>query len=154
MKNKFILLLCLAMIAAAPFKSSAEDIGVGILIGEPTGFTGKMWWNDTVAFDGGIAWSFANESSFHVHSDVLWHNWNVLQEAFEIEVGKLPLYYGFGGRLKISDNSRLGIRFVLGVSYVFEDSPVDVFAEMAPIMDIAPETSMTFNAGIGARIWF
>lgn len=156
MKKILCALFCLTVLSLMPVKSFAadENVGLGIIIGEPTGFTGKMWWNDTVAFDGGLAWSFTDDENFNIHSDVLWHNWNVLQEAFEINTGRLPLYYGFGGRLKISDDSRLGVRFVIGVSYMFDDAPIDIFGEMAPVMDIAPETTIRMNAGIGARIWF
>jgi hypothetical protein len=32
--------------------------------------------------------------------------------------------------------------------------PVDVFLEVAPILDFTPSTRGGFTAGIGARYWF
>jgi hypothetical protein len=132
-----------------------KNTGIGVIIGEPTGFSGKVWWNNSVAFDGGVAWSFVNHPSFHIHSDVLWHNWKVLDDAFEVDdSARFPLYFGIGGRIKAGDDTRVGIRFVVGGSYIFEYSPFDIFCEIVPIMDFAPETELSFNAAFGARFWF
>lgn len=131
-----------------------KDAGFGIILGEPTGFSGKVWWDNNVAFDGGVAWSFRNDSKLSLHSDVLWHNWSVLQKAFEIDKGKFPLYYGLGCRIKTDNDTRAGLRIVAGASYMFDNAPFDVFFEVAPIMDFAPETKADFNASFGVRIWF
>jgi hypothetical protein len=32
--------------------------------------------------------------------------------------------------------------------------PLDVFAEFAPILDVAPSVRFDFNLAVGARIWF
>jgi len=132
-----------------------KHTGIGISLGEPTGFSGKMWWSDTMAFDCGVAWSFAEDPSIHIHGDVLWHNWHVLDDAFEVDDnGRLPLYYGVGGRLKAGEDTRLGVRFVIGATYIFAYAPFDIFLEIAPIMDIAPETELQLNAALGTRFWF
>lgn len=128
--------------------------GIGVIVGEPTGISGKLFLNGNDAVDVGLAWSLAEEGNFHIHGDYLRHNFSVLRDEFHVTEGQLPLYYGIGGRLRIDDDTRLGMRFVIGVSYIFEEAPVDVFFEIAPIMDLAPETELNANAGIGARFWF
>lgn len=47
----------------------------------------------------------------------------------------------------------MGIRIPVGVSYEFPSAPFDVFGEIAPIVDLAPETELAFNAGVGVRVW-
>lgn len=148
-------LLIIPAFAAHAQEMGEKTIGVGLMVGEPTGFSGKVWWDDIVAFDGGLAWSFADDTDISIHGDVLWHNWDVLTEAFEIERdAELPLYYGVGVRLSAGDDSRLGIRFVAGASLVFDEAPLDVFFEIAPIMDVAPETTLRAHTVIGVRVWF
>ena len=156
-KNAVILLtICLlAVILSSPARCQGKNTGIGIILGEPTGFSGKVWWDDNIAFDCGLAWSITDDPDIHIHSDVLWHNWKVLDDYFEIDdSGRLPLYYGIGGRIKAGDDTRVGIRFVIGVSYIFSYVPFDVFGEIAPVLDIAPETEVNFNVAFGGRFWF
>ena len=148
-----------AFILTAILSTSAmcqeKDIGIGVILGEPTGISGKMWWDENIAFDGGLAWSLVDDTCLNIHADMLWHNWDVLVDAFEVEdSGKLPLYYGIGGRLRAGDDTKLGARFVIGASYIFEHAPFDIFLEIVPIMNIVPKTEVDINASLGGRFWF
>lgn len=126
--------------------------GVGVLFGEPTGLSAKYFFNDTIAVDGGIGWAFHHHTDFHLHSDVLWHDFDLIP----VPEGKLPLYFGVGARFKAADHAddRFGIRVPVGVSYLFECLPIDVFAEIAPVLDLAPSTRGGLTAGVGVRWWF
>ena len=127
-------------------------LGVGVLLGEPTGVSVKYFLNDTIAVDGAFGWSFHNETDPHLHADLLWHKFDL----FSVPEGKLPVYVGVGGRVKFRDNNddRVGFRLPIGVSYIFEDLPMDVFTEVAPIIDFTPSTRGGFNIGVGVRWWF
>ena len=132
-----------------------KNVGLGIMLGEPTGFSVKVWRDLNTAVDGGIAWSLTDEKHFNVHTDMLWHNWDVLNDAFELDTaGTLPLYYGVGGRLKSEDDTRIGIRFVVGSAFEFSNAPFDIFFEIVPVMDIVPKTELDLNVAIGSRFWF
>lgn len=139
---------------AASYSGGATDrkFGVGLLLGEPTGASLKYWLNDTLAIDGGVGCSFRHEDNLHLHADVLWHKFDL----FHVDGGQLPLYFGVGPRLKVRDHAedRFGVRGPVGVSYMFDDLPVDIFLEVAPVVDFTPKTRMEFTAGIGARYWF
>lgn len=151
-----LLLLTVALLITFSGARAAEegDAGLGIILGEPTGLTGKLWLGTDSAVSGAVAWSFADNTRLHVHADWLRHNWVVLKRAFDVQQGELPLYYGIGSRLRFDDDARVGVRFVIGVDYIFEQAPFDIFFEIAPVMDIIPETSLNGNAALGARIWF
>ena len=137
-----------------PAVARADDprgpFGLGVQIGEPTGISGKLWMSRTTAWDGVVAWSFADEGALHLQADFLWHFF-----PFEVDTGELPLYVGVGGRIKFYDDaSRAGVRIPLGITYLFSDAPIDVYLEVAPIIDFSPETEVRSNGGLGIRYYF
>lgn len=143
-------LVCCILLLAAPLRSQDHGLGLGIILGEPTGFTFKTWTGATNAIDGAIAWSFTHDGSLHFHADYLWHSFHV----FETEE-TVPIYYGIGGRIKTEhqENARVGVRVPVGIGYLFKDAPVDLFMEVAPVVDLAPSTDVELNAALGARFW-
>ncbi len=127
------------------------DIEVGLILGEPTGFSGKVWTTASTAFDIGLAWSFGDGGHFHVHADYLFHNFGFL----DVDSGNLPVYFGIGGRVVIKDDdSRIGLRVSIGLEYILENHPFSFFFEVAPVVDFAPETEADVNGGIGVRFIF
>jgi len=138
-----------------------EGFGIGVIVGEPTGLSLKKWINDTQAIDAGFAWSFSDNDSLHLHADFLMHTIDLLQ-APEAQ-GELPLYVGIGGRIKLRDENngngndhddRVGIRIPVGICYLFESAPVEIFGEIVPVFDFVPDSDFDLNAAIGARIYF
>ena len=134
---------------AAEHRSS---FGAGLILGEPTGVSMKLWLSGSNAVQGAVAWSFSDNTNLHVHADYVWHRWDL----FEVEKGKLPLYFGVGGRIRFRENvdDTLGVRFPVGVAYEFSDAPFDLFFELVPILDLAPNSEFDFNAAIGGRYYF
>ena len=122
------------------------------MIGEPTGLNIKLWQNNRNAVDFGLAWSFSGNGSFHLHGDYLFHQFNV----FPVRSGQLPFYFGIGGRLRTEDkhDTKLGVRIPLGLAYYFSDIPLDIFFEIAPIVNIIPDTSLNGNVVFGVRFFF
>lgn len=148
---KHFLVVCTVFILCVT-ASHAQNrgFGIGIILGEPTGLSGKYWLSSTTAIDGGLAWSFARESSIHIHADHLWH----MFDALKTEDVDIPLYVGVGGRMRLSNDARLGVRIVGGFDYMVYSVPLDVFLEIAPIMDLIPATRLAINGGIGIRFFF
>jgi hypothetical protein len=134
----------------------AHRFGVGIILGEPTGASLKYWLNDTLAIDGAIGASFNddddNDSEFYLHSDVLWHNFDLLK----VPKGQLPVYFGVGALVRFRDDedNQVGVRIPVGLSYMFDNVPIDIFAEIAPAIDMAPDVRGEITGGIGIRFWF
>ena len=139
----FLLLLSFISISNAQDKG----VGLGIIVGEPTGFSFKYWTSSTTAFDAALAWSFIDKGALHIHADYIIHNFDLIR----VPEGKLPFYYGIGGRLKNFGDARLGVRVPLGLAYIFQNAPVDIFLELVPILDLTPQTDFSINAAIGAR---
>lgn len=130
-----------------------QRFGAGIIIGEPSGASLKYWFNDTLAIDGAVGWSSHDNTDLYVHSDALWHNFDLIP----VSQGRLPLYFGVGGLMRIRDDNednQFGIRVPVGLSYMFENSPIDVFVEIAPAIDVSPKVQGEVTGGIGIRYWF
>jgi len=156
--KKLFLILAVTLSLSAVNSSKAQDkgFGLGIIVGEPTGIAFKGWLDNKSAVDGGVAWSFLNNGSFHVHVDYLRHI-----DLESTSSGNFLFYYGIGGRIKAknsnnnnSDDARFGARIPLGLTYVFASEPIDIFLEAVPVLDFTPKTDASFNGALGARFYF
>ena len=152
MVRKFVwaaLVLSLALPAVAPPASAGT--GAGIILGEPTGLSFKQYTDGNKAIDLAVAWSLEGEDALHVHGDLLFHR----RDLVTVDGSGLPLYYGLGARVKLlEDDAQLGVRFPFGISTFIAGGDFDVFLELVPILDLAPDTDFSLNAGLGIRYWF
>ena len=146
-------LLLISFLGWAMFASDAgaqtTGFGLGVILGEPSGISGKSWLNQRSAIDGGLSWSFRGDGSFHIHADYLWH----FHDAVESTERFVP-YVGIGGRLATTSDAVIGVRIPVGLLWWPKGAPVDVFVEIVPILDLAPATEFHGNGGIGARYYF
>ena len=146
--KKVILLLCTMFLSLSTF-SQGEGIGLGVIIGEPTGLSAKMWTGDHTAVDAALAWSLVGNGYIHLHADMLMHSF-----AIEVDQGQLPVYFGIGAKLDLASNLGLGVRIPFGMAYLFESASIDVFVELVPILNLIPATTFSFEGGIGIRYFF
>ena len=131
---------------------SGNPLGLGVIVGEPTGITGKKWLGHRSAFDFGAAWSFGRNDAVLLYADHLWHHYDV----FHVDKGAMALYYGLGGRASLRDEGQdaFGVRVPVGLAYQFENSAIGLFLEVAPVVDLAPDTDLEAMGGLGARYYF
>jgi hypothetical protein len=154
-----IIAVLIGLISASTL--AQDKLGIGLIVGEPTGLSVKYWLDEEHAIDGAAAWSFWDGDGFQLHADYLWHNCDLLDEPGGLD-GKLPVYFGVGARLKFrDDNGRrdddgdttFGIRVPVGISYLFDGKPFDLFAEIAPILDLTPDVELNFSIAVGMRFY-
>jgi hypothetical protein len=149
--SRFVVLLIVLLSTGTCTSARAQDsgFGIGLMLGEPTGISGKQWISSRNAIDGGLAWSFRQSGFFHLHADYLWHFFDVIRS----EERFVP-YGGLGGRLGATrGDALLGVRFVGGLLFLPRTVPLDVFVELAPVFDLAPATRVDGNGGIGVRFY-
>jgi len=145
-------LVLAVFLIALGFPATAQDsgLGLGVIVGEPTGVSAKLWLSGNSAIDAAAAWSFAREPSVTLHGDYLLHFYELIQ----VERGRLPFYLGLGGSFTFLTEPEVGIRFVAGACYLFEAFPMDIFLEIAPTFLILPGTALDFAGALGARYFF
>ncbi|NNN06543.1 MAG: hypothetical protein HKL90_11635 [Elusimicrobia bacterium] len=143
-----LLVACLLCVAADWARAQqAGDAGVGVILGNPTGATGKLWINDTQAVDVGAGLS----TSLAMYGDYLWHDWKILPQP---DQGRLALYGGLGAQVRTLSDAELGLRAVVGASYWLPRDPVEVFVELVPVFRITPGDTVGLDGGIGVRYYF
>ena len=150
MLKKVILICTFLIILSGSVNAQPSGFGMGVILGEPTGISAKYWMTPWTAFDGALGWTFGKTNWVQLHGDYLIHNYDIIN----VGKGKLPVYYGLGARLVFSSVNRVGIRGVVGLDYLFANDPLDIFLEIVPILDLAPDIEFDFNAGIGIRYYF
>jgi hypothetical protein len=127
---------CFVFIVLAVGAYAKNSDEVGIVLGNPSGFSGKFFLNDKNAVDVVVGL----DRSMSVHADYLWHDF----EAFEVNEGVMPLYYGAG--VLITDKG-LHLQGKIGLEYLFETNPLGIFIEVAPAF--GPD--FRFQGGLGVR---
>ena len=156
MKKTLFMTVIMSFLLQGAAYAGMPGLGVGVIAGEPTGLSVKKWLDGRSAVDGALAWSFVDGTSFQIHADYLRHSSDFTEEFH----GQLPFYYGLGARIRFkgddkgNDDARIGARIPLGLTYMFQKEPIDLFMEVVPVLDVAPETDMKLNAAIGIRYYF
>ena len=143
-----IAIVAIILMLAIPIAVSAQGrdgIGLGIIVGQPTGLSAISWLGGGNALDFVAAWSFQDSGSFYLHADYQFHGY-VDQP--------MTLFSGIGGFVLLQDDPVLGIRIPLGISLLFQRAPMDLFFEVAPGLALAPATDFFVGGGIGFRFYF
>ncbi len=148
--------------AAEPLEKGV--FGIGIILGEPTGVSAKLYLGgrSNAAVDA-AAGSAVVGGGIQAHGDFLLHPWVLTDE----EKFVLPAYVGVGVRLLDADRGRtasdfhIGIRAVVGMVFDFKTIPLDVFVEVAGVGDYVISDDdeekgfgVDLNGGAGVRYWF
>lgn len=151
MKKLFVLLLIFLSFACNTIFSQEKDLGIGVILGDPSGLSAKYWTSDENAIDLGIGYSFMGPGSgVSIHLDYLYH----LDDLINSEP-RFPIYYGFGLRFRFPSHepNGFGARGVIGILYYPENLPIDLFAELAPSFRLLPNTAIDLSFGVGARYY-
>lgn len=147
---------------------TSRTLGLGVVLGEPTAFSGKVWMNNDRAIDFGLGYSYGNYVI--VFADYLFQ-W---PGAFRLKSGEkffeeLVPYVGVGlvmalatsnpaaGRAYFGSRTEtigLGVRIPLGIEWLPSSAPLGVFLELAPGLGFVPLTYVFFQGGIGVRYYF
>ena len=164
---RFAIALAVVVGIAAPARADdssgrATDkgtFGVGIIVGEPIGITAKLYLTDDRAVQGAVGSAFIG-GGLQLHGDYLFHPY-ILQSRDSFV---LPVYVGPGVRLIDYNDGRnssafaLGVRGVAGMLFDFKNEPLDVFFEIAPVVEYKFSSGAGFqlslNVGAGIRYYF
>ena len=164
MKHLYLTSIALCLCLAVQVSVAQEHtFGLGVIIGEPTGVSAKLWTSSTTAFDFGLGLSLGTDrisnydgnynggSRLHFHMDFLWHYFDAFGSS-----GRVPLYYGFGGRINTGAgyNNSTAIRGVIGIAWMPRETPIDIFLELVPSLQLTSSTGFTTDAGFGGRYYF
>lgn len=134
--------------------------GVGIVLGEPTGLCAKLYLDDDTAIQGALGFNFYG-SGIQANAEYVLHPW-IVQER---DAFVLPIYLGPGLRFIQYDGGRgadnhyaIGLRVVGGMLFDFKEVPLDVFLEIAGVVEYdfkdGEGVELALNLGAGVRYYF
>lgn len=149
MKRIAILVILIVVMGTATVWSEG-DFGLGIVLGQPTGITAKYWLGVRSSIDGAVAWSFVHNGSLYLHADYQHYVFDIAAT----QSGRLGFFLGLGGRVLFADDFNLGVRVPLGLIYLFSGVPLDLFLEVAPVLELLPATVASGGAAVGLRYYF
>ena len=152
LRHLIVLSIVLASAAAgAESFQSRSRFGLGLEVGAPTGLNGKYFTGGSFAVQGGIgileSWG---DDGLHLHAEAVWHP-AVLHRGRTVDI---PLHVGVGGRFLQHDwgrydycyddrgrsyrcnDTHVGIRAPIGISFLFKRTPMDLFLELALVIDV------------------
>jgi hypothetical protein len=153
-------ILLLGVVCAIFFSETAlavptdhEDIGVGVILGIPTGLSGKFWFSDRSAIDAAVGWNF--ETQYFAFQAGYLYNF-----PLDVPSGFLAAYVGAGGLLELASPSDERVidplyvsgRIPIGLEYIYQ--PVGFCAELDPLLVLYPGIGFEFGGGIGFRFYF
>jgi hypothetical protein len=164
-------LLIMLVLTLHPATAGADGgpFGLGLIVGEPTGITGLYELGDTTAIDGAIGLDDFGFDGIYIHADFLFILPNLLSGG---SVGLRP-YLGPGGFLVLGGRDRggnsgsgssgsggggkgsgVGVRVPFGLSLEFRRAPLQIFAEIAPELEVVPDPDFGLGGALGFRYYF
>jgi hypothetical protein len=134
--------------AGAQVCAGSGKFGVGIMVGEPTGVSAKLWLGKRSALDAAAAWSFRDNGTLCLHAGYLYHFLNIQPAVPD----GFCSYAGAGAKLLFRDETAAGLRIPLGLIYSYRR--IELFLEIAPSVLFVPDTAADLDGGAGIRFYF
>jgi hypothetical protein len=153
MKKLSIFTVLLLIFSPPALSESPQRLGIGLVLGAPTGFSLKYWGSSRIAYQGTIGAMFGG--GLMVGADYLVH-----ERVFRNP--SAPFYYGgglflgdagFGGPSYSRGNVALGVRAAFGVDYLVRNSPFDIAIDLGPLLFLTPVTGMGFQLSVAFRFY-
>jgi hypothetical protein len=139
-------------------RAEKGTLGVGLILGEPTGVSAKLYLRDDQAIQAAVGFAFVG-GGLHVHADYVFHPF-ILQTR---ESFVLPFYIGPGLRVidyrpdRDTNYVAVGLRAVAGLLFDFTTVPLDAFVEAGAVFEFGFKGhggDIRLNAAAGVRYYF
>ncbi len=152
--RKYLWLVGLASLAVFAtskpgFSEEKNEIGLGLVLGRPSGVNAQFFWTKRSAVDFTAAWWF--------------HDWFFAAADYQVydyildSPREWRWYYGGGAFMATGlgkhRSGEFGLRIPLGIRYGFRHSPLEIWGEVAPGLRLIDRTEPELQGGIGLTFW-
>lgn len=150
------LLLSFFAVELFTIKIARADNAIGVVLGSPTGASGRFGLDGNHSLEGALAYAFGEYDGLEVHATYLWDH----ARSFGTKEGPIEMYYGLGARMIVINSGKhdgevaVGPRAPIGLLYNFHNPNIEVFGELSATLDVVPKTDVDLGAGIGFRVRF
>ena len=141
-----------------PLLVFGQRLGVGIIIGNPTGFSARVLLARKSAIAANVGWSLRRNVGFHITGTYQYLFPGVIKDEADVALDNVAPHFGIGGRSLVKSKEgdetefNLGVRIGGGIEYMF--SRFEIFLEMYPVVNVIPATDFDIEGGLGFRFYF
>ncbi|MGQ9671577.1 MAG: hypothetical protein ACUVV5_00415 [Candidatus Aminicenantales bacterium] len=147
MSKRMLALIFILHLGLSPLLGKAHQYGLGLIFIEPTGLTGKIWLTKTTALAAAMGWSSLSDHYLHLHVDYLFYKVTLHVDRST----DFSFYLGAGGKIIFQERDNAWLRFPLGIDFLSQKSPINVFFEVAPSFNFS---KLDLVGAIGLRYTF
>jgi len=148
-----------ALLITIPVILHGANLGVGVILGSPTGLSLKYLVSRSSALAAHAGWSFHDNPGIHITGDYQ-HLFPMVIETEEgTAIDDFTPYIAAGGRFRFEeveatgDNEfHLGLRVGGGIEYNI--ARFGIFLEVLPVVDLIPSTDFDIEGGLGFLFYF
>ncbi|MFY8161758.1 MAG: hypothetical protein ACOVNU_10550 [Candidatus Kapaibacteriota bacterium] len=136
-----------------------KTMGVGVMLGDANGATLKLWQGGDVAYNIYLTNSFFGNIT--IGADYMKHFNAFNSKVFNLHLaGGALIGTGKGGGIGYRDynytrsgSTGIALRGMLGVNYIPNNTPLEVTAEIGPLLSLTPGFGMFVMADFGVRLY-
>jgi hypothetical protein len=150
--------ISILFLAFLPVLLLGQNLGLGVVVGSPTGLSMKYLLGRQSALSMHAGWSFINEKGIHITGDYQYLFPMVIETAEGTSISDLTPYIAAGGRFRFKEDENeeskfhFGLRIGGGVEYLI--SRFGIFLEIVPVVDLVPSTDFDIEGGLGFLFYF
>lgn len=158
--------LLAALFVGAPQAEATEigysnNVGLGLVFGNPTGLTGKVYFDGPVhAIDAAVATQLFGFGQDRTTAHVVYLNHPGVLLAGS--VAQLPWHVGVGPQIwsgSLSDDDffedmAFGVRVPVGLDLNFRQAPVQISGDVAAVVPIVPSPTLGLDLNVSVRYFF
>jgi hypothetical protein len=149
-----VLLAATLLLPLSAHAQTAGNFGLGVIVGSPTGITGKHHFRGRPLF---VDWAAGlpiveHRRGLHAHATFLWQ-----PTLVNLDRAVMDLYFGIGPKVFVhprQDDLWLGARAPLGLDFNFKSVPIEVFIELSATLYLVGGQDFGFDGAAGFRWWF
>jgi len=128
-------------------QAQPKQFGLGLVLIDPSGLTGKAWLGRGNAVSGAVGWSEEHDHYLHIQAEYLFYDRRVAGDR-NLD---LDAYVGIGGKIIFRDYDAAWFRLPLGLDIRLKKAPFNFFFEVAPVFNFE---TVRMSGAVGLRYIF
>jgi hypothetical protein len=134
-----------------PGDDPADSFSPGLIICEPLSLSMKPWPPDKMTMGGAAGWPLVDPNGIQLQGGAWLRTFDLLQP----DPRSSTVRFGRDSQIRFVEHhpNQPGIAAPVGISYPIQPRRLELFGEVAPILDPTPTTSLGWGGGIGIRFY-